>query len=94
MKTIAEAVQYAHERGILHRDLTPANVLIDENDQPKIMDFGLAKRLEKDTELTLRGQVLGSPNYMPPEQAGGSGRSVQDYTAGNPGDRPGRGHLR
>jgi WD40 repeat protein/predicted Ser/Thr protein kinase len=69
MKTITEAVQYAHERGILHRDLTPANVLIDENDQPKITDFGLAKRLEKDTELTLSGQVLGSPNYMPPEQA-------------------------
>jgi len=69
MKITTEAIQYAHERGILHRDLTPANVLIDENDQPKVTDFGLAKRLEKDTELTLSGQVLGSPNYMPPEQA-------------------------
>jgi len=69
VKTTAEAIQYAHERSILHRDLTPANVLIDENDQPKVTDFGLAKRLEKDTELTLSGQVLGSPNYMPPEQA-------------------------
>jgi WD40 repeat protein/predicted Ser/Thr protein kinase len=69
VKTIAEAIQYAHERGVLHRDLTPANVLIDENDQPKVTDFGLAKRLEKETELTLSGQVLGSPNYMPPEQA-------------------------
>jgi WD40 repeat protein/predicted Ser/Thr protein kinase len=69
MKTTAEAIQYAHERGILHRDLTPANVLIDESNQPKVTDFGLAKRLEKDTELTLSGQVLGSPNYMPPEQA-------------------------
>ncbi len=69
VKTITDAIQYAHERGILHRDLKPSNVLIDENDQPRVMDFGLAKRLEKDTELTLSGQVLGSPNYMAPEQA-------------------------
>src|SRR5512137_2648263 len=69
LKTIAETVHYAHERGILHRDLKPSNVLIDEHDEPKVMDFGLAKRIEKDTELTLSGQVLGSPNYIPPEQA-------------------------
>ena len=69
VKTIAEAIQYAHARGILHRDLKPSNVLIDEHDQPRVTDFGLAKRLEKDTELTLSGQVLGSPSYMAPEQA-------------------------
>lgn len=69
VKLVAEAIQHAHERGILHRDLKPSNVLIDENDQPRVTDFGLAKRLEKETELTLSGQVLGSPNYMPPEQA-------------------------
>jgi len=75
LKTIAEAVHYAHQRGILHRDLKPANVLIDEQDQPRITDFGLAKRLSEsqastlDPQLTLSGQVLGSPNYLPPEQA-------------------------
>ncbi len=69
LKTVAEAIHYAHERGILHRDLKPSNVLIDANDQPRVMDFGLARRLEGDSELTVTGQVLGSPNYMPPEQA-------------------------
>ena len=69
LKTLAEAVHYAHERGILHRDLKPANVLIDEQDQPRIVDFGLARRLEGASELTVTGQVLGSPHYLPPEQA-------------------------
>jgi hypothetical protein len=68
---MAEAIHYAHEHGILHRDLKPSNVLINAHDQPRIMDFGLAKRLDGDSELTLSGQVLGSPNYMPPEQATG-----------------------
>jgi WD40 repeat protein/predicted Ser/Thr protein kinase len=71
LKTIAEAIHYAHERGILHRDLKPSNVIIDANDQPHVTDFGLARRLEADSELTVTGQVLGSPNYMPPEQAAG-----------------------
>ncbi|MBM3883792.1 MAG: hypothetical protein FJ387_29500 [Verrucomicrobia bacterium] len=71
VQSIAEAVHHAHERGILHRDLKPSNVLIDANDQPHITDFGLAKRLESTSKLTLTGQVLGSPQYMPPEQAAG-----------------------
>jgi serine/threonine protein kinase/Flp pilus assembly protein TadD len=71
LKTIAEAVQYAHSRGVLHRDLKPSNILIDENDQPRITDFGLAKRLEGDASLTITGQVLGSPSFIPPEQAAG-----------------------
>src|SRR3989454_3548835 len=71
LKTIAEAIHYAHERGLLHRDLKPSNVLIDASDQPRVTDFGLARRLDGDSELTVTGQVLGSPNYMPPEQARG-----------------------
>jgi serine/threonine-protein kinase len=69
VKTIAAAIHFAHGKGIIHRDLKPSNVLIDPFDQPKVMDFGLAKRIEKETELTLSGQVLGSPNYMSAEQA-------------------------
>ena len=69
VKQIAEAIHYAHERGILHRDLKPSNVLIDAQDQPRVTDFGLAKRFEGESELTLSGQVVGSPGYLPPEQA-------------------------
>ena len=68
---IAQAVQYAHTQGVLHRDLKPANVLIDESDEPRITDFGLARQMAGDSELTLTGQVIGSPNFMPPEQGGG-----------------------
>ncbi|HXG47470.1 MAG TPA: serine/threonine-protein kinase, partial [Methylomirabilota bacterium] len=74
VQVIAEAVEFAHCRGVLHRDLKPSNVLLDAAGQPRITDFGLAKRLASDltprpSDLTLTGQVLGSPNFMPPEQA-------------------------
>ncbi|HKQ40521.1 MAG TPA: serine/threonine-protein kinase, partial [Verrucomicrobiae bacterium] len=69
LKTVAEAIHYAHQRAVLHRDLKPSNVIIALDGQPHVTDFGLAKRLEADSELTLSGQLLGSPNYMPPEQA-------------------------
>jgi eukaryotic-like serine/threonine-protein kinase len=69
LKTIAEAIHFAHTRRILHRDLKPSNVLIDSNDQPRVTDFGLAKHLGSDSDLTRTGQVLGSPSFMPPEQA-------------------------
>jgi serine/threonine protein kinase/WD40 repeat protein len=86
LKTVAEAVHYAHDRGILHRDLKPSNVLIDEEDHPHVVDFGLAKRLDDsqlstlNPQLTLTGQVLGSPHYLPPEQAAGQRGRVSRRT--------------
>jgi len=71
VRTIAEAIHYAHGQGILHRDLKPSNVLLDRSGQPRILDFGLAKVLTGNSELTLSGQPLGSPGYMAPEQAAG-----------------------
>jgi serine/threonine protein kinase len=71
LTTIAEAIHYAHQNGIIHRDLKPSNILIDSEDQPHVTDFGLAKQLSGDSDLTLSGQMLGSPNYMPPEQVSG-----------------------
>jgi hypothetical protein len=68
---VAAAVQYAHERGVLHRDLKPGNVLLDRFDQPRVTDFGLARRIDQDSSLTVTGAVIGTPGYMPPEQVDG-----------------------
>ena len=72
VKKVAETVEYAHQKGIIHRDLKPANVLLDGQGQPKVTDFGLAKQLKGDSGLTGTGQILGTPSYMPPEQASGN----------------------
>ncbi len=82
VEKVAEAIHFAHQNGILHRDLKPSNILIDPSGDPRVTDFGLAKRIDvqdggcdgsvrsaKD-ELTISGQVLGSPSYMAPEQVG------------------------
>ena len=71
MVQIAEAVQYAHEKGVIHRDLKPGNVLLDTQGRPKVTDFGLVKKLQSDSGLTASGQIMGTPSYMPPEQAQG-----------------------
>jgi len=69
---VADAVQAAHDRGVLHRDLKPSNILIDAAGRPHVSDFGLAKRIEDDQSVTHTGAILGTPCYMSPEQAAGS----------------------
>ena len=71
LKTAAEAMYYAHQRGVVHRDIKPGNVLIDRSGRIRITDFGLAKRMDSDSQLTRDFQVLGTPEYMAPEQAQG-----------------------
>jgi eukaryotic-like serine/threonine-protein kinase len=80
VKTVAEAIHFAHEHKILHRDLKPSNVLVDQFDAPHVTDFGLARRLDRETALTITGHVLGSPGYMAPEQAAPWGGKVGRHT--------------
>ena len=69
MIRVAEAVHVAHRMGIIHRDLKPANIVIDAADEPHVTDFGLAKEVESVSFLTSTGTAMGTPYYMPPEQA-------------------------
>ena len=68
---IARTVQFAHERGILHRDIKPGNILLDQNGEPHLTDFGLARLIEQESTVTNSFDVLGTPSYMAPEQAAG-----------------------
>ena len=86
IQVLAKAVHYAHERGIIHRDLKPANILFTTELTPKIVDFGLAKKIHDELHTTVTGAVLGTPCYMSPEQAAGNdspiGTSTDIYSLG------------
>src|SRR5262249_30189424 len=73
---VADALQYAHERGVVHRDVKPSNIMLGDDGVPRVMDFGLAKREAGEITMTVEGQVLGTPAYMSPEQARGEGHAV------------------
>ncbi|MCA9122260.1 MAG: protein kinase [Planctomycetaceae bacterium] len=74
--TIADALHHAHEHQVIHRDLKPANIMIDIDDNPRVMDFGLAKRHVGEITVTTDGSILGTPSYMSPEQASGNSQSA------------------
>jgi hypothetical protein len=80
MEALSRAMDAAHRAQVIHRDLKPANVLLSADGQPKVTDFGLAKRLDGDKGPTRTGDILGTPSYMAPEQAEGRHRDVGPAT--------------
>ena len=77
---LARAVHYAHEHGILHRDIKPGNILLDAKGEPHLTDFGLARLVETESSVTRTMEVLGTPSYMAPEQAVGNNARISSAT--------------
>ncbi len=80
IKKVARGLQKAHEAGIIHRDLKPDNIMIDNDREPIVMDFGLAKRFNDDVQVTMTGVIIGTPAYMSPEQVEGDSRLLGPAT--------------
>ena len=80
IRDLTLAVNYAHERGVYHRDIKPANIIIDRNAKPWLMDFGLAKVIQIGDSAYVKGVIMGTPYYMPPEQALGDMEQVDNLS--------------
>src|SRR5438105_13544615 len=77
---VARTVHYAHEHGILHRDIKPGNILLDAKGEPHLTDFGLARLVETESSVTQTLDVIGTPSYMAPEQAVGNSAAISSVT--------------
>jgi serine/threonine protein kinase/tetratricopeptide (TPR) repeat protein len=75
---VADAIYHAHKHGIIHRDIKPANIMVDDTGRVQVMDFGLAKEIEADAQFTRSGTTMGTPNYMPIEQAQGDNKNIDE----------------